>query len=355
MQEKKLFTALEEKFVHFSDRLNEMIPSADAPDMLLCGEQAASDLEKQLFARYEKKQAGAVILCCDAVEHSAERMKEKTILAAVEQAHDSAYLAWLLEKNIFCAALICSGERMLVESNAQVQAMLDWEKANVAFVSDVTAHVTAHVRMREGARAILPAAAYLCGLDTVGACLEDETARDYLAHALADEVGATLTMERQDILRHAADVFMDMTKNGDELLTDMAENLIGRYGAYVLPSLAAHVQQKNAVPPCLCYALSALIMYYAGARSDGKGGYQGVREESYYPVVDNEENMHAFTRMSCDMDCDSLAYAVLSDWEMWNTDLRGVPGLMDGVTGQLRDIQLLGSRAAMKLAAEEHD
>lgn len=355
MQEKKLFTALEERFADFSDRLNEMLSSADAPDMLLCGEKAASELEKRLFDRYEKKLAGAVILCCDAAEHSAERVKEKVILAAAEQARDRLYLTWLLEKNIFCAALICSSERMLLEKNDQVCTMLNWQKAGAAFVSDFAPHVTAHVRMREGARAILPAAAYLCGLDTAGACLEDETARDYLAHALADEVGATLAIDRQDMLRHAADVFMDMGKNGEELLTNMAENLIGHYAAYVLPSLAAHVQQKNAVPPCLCYALSALIMYYAGARSDGRGGYQGVREETYYPVVDSEENMHAFTRMSCDMDCDSLAYAVLSDWELWNTDLRGVPGLVDGVTGQLRDIQLLGSRAAMKLAAEEHD
>ena len=59
--------------------------------------------------------------------------------------------------------------------------------------------------------------------------------------------------------------------------------------------------------------------------------------------------------MSCDMDCDSLAYAVLSDWEMWNNDLRNVPGLMDGVTGQVRDIQLLGSKTALKVAVEQHD
>jgi len=354
MQEKRTFISLDTALNAQAARWNEM-PEAAASQIILCNEKTAQKLEALLFARYENQEEDAVLLCCDTVEHAAERVKEKVILFAVENARDSQYLAWLLEKNVFCAALICSGERLVLEENVHVQKAFAWEKAGVQFVSDLASHVTAHLRMKEGARAILPAAAYLCGLNTVRECLDDESVRDYLAHALADEIGATLPLERQDMLRHAADVMMDFDKCGDEKLTDMAHGLIGRYATYALPSLAAHVQQKNAVPPCLCYALSALIMYYAGARSDGNGGYQGVREEEYYPVCDDQENMHAFTRMSCDMDCDSLAYAVLSDWEMWNTDLRGVPGLLDGVTGQLRDIQLLGSKTALKIAVEQHD
>jgi len=353
LTDKTGFVALERALSAQAERLNAALTAKDIC-VLLCSEEAAAAAEDLLFARYEQNQAHAVVLCCEKAEHAADRIKEKMILSAVQKGRDSAYLNWLLGQNDFVSALVCSKERMLLEGNDAVRAQLAWEKAGVSFVTDIAPHVTAHLRMHEGARALLPAAAYLYGVDTVRECLADETVRAYLAHALADEVGKVLALPREDMLRHAADVFMDMDKNADEKLTDMAENLVSRYAAYVLPSLAAHVQQKNAVPPCLCYALSALIMYYAGARSDGRGGYQGVREEAYYPVYDSEENMHAFTRMSCDMDCDSLAYAVLSDWEMWGNDLRGVPGLVDGVTGQLRDIQLLGSRAAMKLAVEEH-
>lgn len=353
LMDKTGFAALDKQLDMLAERLNAALQAENAY-ILLCSEASAAKAEEALFARYEKSKTHAAVLCCEKAEHAADRVKEKMILSAVEKGRDSAYLNWLLAENHFVSALVCSADRMLLEENESVRALCAWEKAGVSFVQDMAAHVTAHLRMREGARALLPAAAYLYGLDTVRECLADETVRAYLAHALADEAGKVLALSREDMLRHAADVFMDMDKHADEKLTDMAENLVSRYAAYVLPSLAAHVQQKNAVPPCLCYALSALIMYYAGARSDGHGGYQGVREETYYPVYDDAENMHAFTRMSCDMDCDSLAYAVLSDCEMWGNDLRGVPGLMDGVTGQLRDIQLLGSRAAMKLAVEEH-
>lgn len=316
--------------------------------------QQAQIAEEKLFAYYEKGE-GAYVFSCEKVDHSGERFKEKVIEAAVNGGRDNAYLKWLVTEVKFIAMLICSEDRALIENVAGVDSLCDFKKQGVTLVDDIAAHVEAYLAMHEGAKAILPCAAYLCGLNTVEDCLQDEFVRDFIAHALADEIAPQLNLSREEALRYAADVFVGYGKEGETLLNDMAENSVARYAAYVLPMLARHVQNKKAIAPCLCFALSALIMYYAGARDDGKGGYQGVREEEYYPVRDDAEVMHTFSRMSCDMDCDSLAYAVLSDWEMWNNDLRNVPGLMDGVTGQLRDIQLLGSKTALKVAVEQHD
>ena len=329
----------------------------DAQAHLIVCEDAekAAQAEEMLFARYEKKIASYVI-CCEKTQHAADKLKEQLIVAAMERGREAAYLKWLLEENHFAAMLICAKDRAVLENADGIAALCDWKKQGVTVAEDIAAHVDAHILMHEGAKAVLPAAGYLCGLNTVQDCLKDEFVRDYLAHALADEVAPLLSLSREDALRYAADVFIGFEKDGEHLLlTDMAENLVSRYAKYALPVLAKHVQEKKAIAPCLCFALSALIMFYAGARSDGKGGYQGVREEEYYPVRDDDEVMHAFSRMSCDMDCDSIAYAVLSDWEMWNNDLRNVPGLMDGVTGQVRDIQLLGSKTALKVAVEQHD
>lgn len=316
--------------------------------------QQAQQAEEKLFAHYEKRQA-VYVFSCEMADHSGERLKEKVIEAAVNGGRDNAYLKWLVTEVKFVSMLICSEDRAVIEKQAGVEELCDFKNQSVTLVEDLSAHVEAYLAMHEGAKAILPCAAYLCGLNTVADCLKDEFVRDFIAHALADEIAPQLSLSREEALRYAADVFIGYEKNGEMLLTDMAQNVVSCYAQYVLPMLARHVQNKKAIPPCLCYALSALIMYYAGARADGKGGYQGVREEEYYPVRDDAEVMHTFSRMSCDMDCDSLAYAVLSDWEMWNNDLRNVPGLLDGVTGQLRDIQLLGSKTALKVAVEQHD
>ncbi|MBR5232010.1 MAG: hypothetical protein IKW00_07170 [Clostridia bacterium] len=325
-------------------------------DAIICDSVLQSaDAENILFAQYRKKQS-AYVFCFEAAAHSADRFKERVIASAVENGREAAYLNWLVTENHFVSALLAAPDRVVLEESEAVAALCDWKNCGVVPVKDFSAHLEAYLAMHEGVRAILPTPAYLCGLNTVKECMEDEFVRDFAAHALADEIAPQLSLSREEALRYAADVFIALGKEGENLLlTDLAENSVSRYARYVLPMLARHVQNKKSVPPCLCFALSALIMFYAGARDDGKGGYQGVREEAYYPIRDEEEVMHTFSRMSCDMDCDSMAYAVLSDWEMWNNDLRNVPGLLDGVTGQVRDIQLLGSKTALKIAAEQHD
>ena len=50
-------------------------------------------------------------------------------------------------------------------------------------------------------------------------------------------------------------------------------------------------------------------------------------------------------------DPESLAYAALSDRDVWGCDLREIEGLEEAVTGWLRDMQLLGARTALQRAA----
>lgn len=340
----------------FSDKKELKFFDEAQAHLIVCeGVCFAAQAEETLFARYQQKEP-AYVICCELIDHSGDRLKERVIMLAMERKREGAYLKWLVEENHFASMLLCTDDRAVLESCEGIEALCDWKKQGVTVAENIDAHLNAYLAMHEGAQSILPAAGYLCGFNTVEDCLKDEFARDFLAHAMADEMAPLMPLSREEALRYAADVFIGYEKNCKELLlTDMAENLVGRYAKFVLPLLARHVQEKKAIAPCLCFALSALIMFYAGARPDGKGGYQGVREEEYYPVRDDDEIMHTFSRMSCDMDCDSLAYAVLSDWEMWNNDLRNVPGLMDGVTGQVRDIQLLGSKTALKVAVEQHD
>lgn len=343
------------KTVYLTDTQTTFFENITA-DALVCDHASqAEKAEEALFAQFAKKR-GAFVFCLEKIDHSAERFKEKVIASAVQAGRDSAYLNWLVTEITFVSALIAEIDRAVLEDAEGLSTLCDWKARGIVITTDFEAHLEAYFAMHEGVRAVLPVPAYLCGLNTVKECLDDEFVRDFAAHALADEIAPQLSLPREEALRYAADVFIAFGKEGENLLLiDMAKNSVSRYARYVLPALARYVQAKKAVPPCLCFALSALIMFYAGARADGKGGYQGVREEEYYPICDQEEVMRTFSRMSCDMDCDSMAYAVLSDWEMWNNDLRNVPGLLDGVTGQVRDIQLLGSKTALKVAAEQHD
>ena len=140
---------------------------------------------------------------------------------------------------------------------------------------------------------------------------------------------------------------------GQESWPAVGENLCARFVSCLLPALSAYEKQNGVLPSCLCFGLSALIMLYAGIRKNEDGAYVLPGEEKETPVPDAGPALAAFSRMSCDMPPESLAYAALSDREVWGCDLREIEGLEEKVTGQLRDMQLLGARAAMVAAAED--
>ena len=101
--------------------------------------------------------------------------------------------------------------------------------------------------------------------------------------------------------------------------------------------------------------LSILIMYFSGARKNAQGAFEGLRAGEAYIAKEDEDVLLAFSRLSPDMPPETLAYAVLSDRDIWEKDLREIDGLTEKITDQIRDLQLLGLRAAMKKSCEEEN
>ena len=208
--------------------------------------------------------------------------------------------------------------------------------------------------MLGGSGVLTAAAGLLCGHETVGAAMRDEAFRALLGNALIHEIAPSLPELREDGLAYAARVTAFLENAcGDEGWPAVGENLISRFVSCVLPVLAAYEKENAVLPPCLCFGLSALIMLYAGIRKTADG-YALPAADKEIEVWENETALRAFSRMSCDMPPESLAYAALSDREVWGCDLREIDGLEERVTNQLRDMQLLGARAAMARAAQEN-
>ena len=93
-------------------------------------------------------------------------------------------------------------------------------------------------------------------------------------------------------------------------------------------------------------------MLYSGVRPDDQGVYTLAGKDGSMPVLDRADALRAFSRLSCDMPCEALAYAALSDCEIWGCDLREIEGLEELATEQLRDMQLLGVCEAMRKASK---
>ena len=341
-------------------------------------------LTRLMHQRFLLGKKGFILLPCELIDDNGHFLKEAVVKTAKQWALGDEFLRWIEEENIFCSTLvdrIVTGfprsevpgifeeigyeDQQLVtaepfglwviEGPACVKEELPLDKMNpVIFTDNVKPYKLRKVRMLNGAHTTMVLAAYMAGLDTVGECMADEDVRAFLGHALLDEIMPNVPLPREEVESFAVAVCQRFENpfNRHELLS-IALNSVSKWMARVLPTLKDYVKKEGCVPPCLCFGLSALIMFYAGAHRNAEGTYEAIRDGKPYPVRDDEYVLSAFGRLSCDMPPETLSYAVLSDQELWGQNLRNVEGLETMVTEQLRDMQILGLRAAMKKTWEK--
>ncbi len=351
----------------------------DAPQASFPGK-----LTRFLHERFLLGKKGFILLPCELIDDNGYFLKDAVLKTAAQWQLGDDFLRWIEEENIFCSTLvdrIVTGfprnevpaifeeigyeDQQLVtaepfglwviEGPEQVKKELPLDKMNpVIFTDNVKPYKLRKVRMLNGAHTTMVLAAYMAGLDTVGECMADKEVRSFLGHALLDEIMPNVPLPREEVENFAVAVCRRFENpfNRHELLS-IALNSVSKWMARVLPTLKDYIEKEGKVPPCLCFGLSALIMFYAGAHRNQEGTYEAIRDGKPYPVKDDEYVLSAFSKLSCDMPPETLCYAALSDQEMWGQDLREVPGLVDMVTEQLRDMQLLGLRAAMKKTWEK--
>lgn len=195
---------------------------------------------------------------------------------------------------------------------------------------------------------ILPAGV-MAGLDTVKDCMRDPVLRPFLGHALLREILPCMGLGKETLDPLAVEICGEMENPAiAQPLALLMPNAVRAWRDQALPVLKTFEERECELPPCLCMSLALLIMLFAGARQDDQGRYTYLKNGETCYFNEDEEILFSFSRLSCDMPPESLAYAALSDRAIWEEDLRDIPGLEDTVADQLRDLQLVGLMEAVE-------
>ena len=301
----------------------------------------------------KEKKPGLIVLSCAAAEHNAQHLLEAAIACAVARHAQPGYLRYLVSDNAFCATLSDCAE-WLIEADEKTAARLPLPKSDaVRCVPDLSSYALRRTRMLGGAGAMAAVCACLAGVETLGEAFKEEDIRTLLGKALTEEMPPDAGFSRTENLQYAVQVCSYLENAcASEKWPEMGENLLARYVRAILPAMTEYEQKSAALPRRLAFAVSALIMLYSGVRPDDQGVYTLAGKDGSMPVLDRAEALRAFSRLSCDMPCEALAYAALSDCEIWGCDLREIEGLEELATEQLRDMQLLGVCEAMRRASK---
>jgi len=221
---------------------------------------------------------------------------------------------------------------LVIEAPASVQQAFPADKAGlqVKFVSDLSPYRTRKVRILNGTHTALVPVAYLEGLRTVQEAVEDEQTGEFIKEVIFNEIIPTLDLPEGELQQFANDV-LDRFRNPfirHELIS-IALNAVTKYKVRVLPSVLAYKERKGRLPEKLLHALAALILFY-------KGEWNGI----IIPLNDAPAVLSFFAEAWKKESAAEVVAAVLSNKDLWGTDLTLVEGLPELVTTHLQHLQL---------------
>jgi len=208
--------------------------------------------------------------------------------------------------------------------------------ARIEFTDDLAPYFLRKQRLFDAGLFALAALGLLHGNETLSECMKDEPLRDLVGHALYDEILPYVPFDREQIIPYViACCERYANPMNENRITDCARGLIHKFNTGILPVIRAYSDETFELPKHLVVALAATIMVYADARPRD-GGYETVIGQTSCRIHESDETLASFTRLASDMSPDSLAYAVLSDRDLWNgADLRDIDGLLDAVTDNI--------------------
>ena len=204
--------------------------------------------------------------------------------------------------------------------------------------------VSAEVLLKARAECLLAPVGLLMGLETVADCMNSPDVRPWFGKMLQEEIMPQMPPEGRDEAVIQACRYLGF-KPASLRVADLADGAIGSWSLHILPLLNEHT-------PRLVMAMAALVMLMTGVREEGTGfrlPQEAVRDVK---LTLDEPALRSFSRLSWDMQADSLSYAVLADADIWGRDLRTVAYLPDMLTDALTSIQLSGLRQALAGEAE---
>ena len=340
-------------------------------------------LTRVLYERYTAGQKGVVVLSCELIDNNGRELQKCVNQYIDDWKLDSGFRTWVNEENLFCSTLVDRivpgrirdpkeaealaaangyedpltdvGEFFgiwVIEGPRELEERLPFRKAGVPVivVPDVTPYKKRKVRILNGAHTGFVPGAYLAGYDIVRDCMHDETILGYMNRMLYDEVIPTLPLEKKDLedfARAVQDRFNNPFVNHE--LMSISLNSTSKWRARNMPSFLDYVQGKGKLPPCLTTSFAAYVAFYSSEpQALTEQGLICRRPKGNEYTVNDDRSVLEFYWQHRNDSPEELIHAVMTNEDMWGTDLTKVNGFEAAAAGILKTIRTEGALKAFE-------
>ena len=240
-----------------------------------------------------------------------------------------------------------SFRQFVIEGDAQLADRLGFVSADSGIIvtADIEPYRERKIRLLNGTHSISVATALLSGCETVSDALTHPGVRAFIRRVLLEEIVPALdvpdaepfarsVLERFEnpFIRHA---LFDITLQGTTKLR-----------VRIVPTLIRVAELRGYVPESLAFGIAAHLFFMRGdlQRRRLSAGQTVPRDDL------GERIRVAWSAMSPQQDriaLHAIVQTILSDTEMWGTDLSQLPMFVESVTLQLSRIMMLGADEAL--------
>ncbi len=309
---------------------------------------------------------GCIILPCELIDANGSKLQEITVLKAREWNYGEAFIRWLQVSNYFCNTLV---DRIVTglpapEKLKEYQEMIGFEDhqlvvgepyhlwaiegpdflekefplrqagINAVITKDLSTYRLQKVRLLNGSHTAMVAVGLLSGIQTVGQFINDRVLLTFLQWLMREEIIPSIAgIEKFQLEAYANDV-LDRFRNPfvEHKLSSIALNSISKFKVRILPSIWGYYHHAGHLPAGLVLSFAAMIRFYEGNWQDQK-----------LPVNDGEIVMeilksHWVNKRSGHLDWLNFSEVILSDIDLWGSDLTELQGLTQSLAVALQQI-----------------
>jgi tagaturonate reductase len=338
-----------------------------------------------LYERYKafdgKEDKGMVIIPTELIINNGTRLRSIVLELAARNGLDEEFVEWLENSNHFCNSLVdrivpgkmpeaekkaaeeklgYTDELMImaetfrlwaIESSSDtVKSVLSFSKVDegVVITGDIEKFRELKLRLLNGTHTFSSGLAYLAGFETVKEFMRDKEMSSYLEKLMMEEIAVALEGESisyKEATDFASQV-MDRFKNPflDHKWISITMNFTSKMKLRNVPLLLKYYQTKNELPQGMALGFAAYLLFMKGTAA-GDGSYKGESGGNRYDIQDEQAGY--FSKKWEENNAAAFTKNVLSDTQLWDTDLTRLPGFAEAVAENLELLQQQGVKKTL--------
>ncbi len=331
-------------------------------------------LHERYIAFKGSAESGLVIIPTELIVDNGKKLEAIVIELAHLNNFEFEFIDWLENHNTFCNSLV---DRIVpgkpakelaseleskrgytddlnimsetyslwaIEGDEKVASVLSFAKVDkgVVITPDIQLFRELKLRLLNGSHTLSCAVAFLSGFDTVKEAMDDDKFLQFINGVAYDEIIQSIPYEIDpQIAKDFAGKVLDRFRNPHirhEWLS-ISVQYSAKLKMRVVPLLLNYYKLNNSVPANMALGFAAFIRFMKVKRKTD-GTYVGSANGREYTVTDSQASY--FSKVWKAQDTDLIVNNILSNQQLWDTDLTALPGFKQAVINNLNTLLTYG-------------